>query len=493
MTLRMSLSKFSLVALTACCWVGCGSSSSSVAADAGPVDATVSPSDADTRDILVRLNALPGTTATELVTMVSGYRAFDVQFVQPVDHSQPTGPTFIQHATLMHRDTKAPMLYVTSGYYDYIGARRAELTRLVAGNQLSIEHRFFGDSIPSPADWTKLTIVNAAADEHTIIERLRTIYSGPAATTGASKGGMTSSYHRRFYPDDVVAAFPYVAPLSFSDKDTRYLEFLDTVGTASCRKAVRDLQVEMLKNRRAALETRANAEASNMGVQFSRVAVGPAVEVAVVSLDFVFWQYSGITQCNAVPATNATDDQIYDFLSQISPVLDSTDEFLAPFEAYYYQAAFELGAPSDDEPHLAALLRYADSDFLGYLPVGAAVPTYRPQVMQDIDTWVQGTSDRMLFVYGQWDPWTAAAYRINSSSDSLLLTVAQGTHGSNIGDLAPADRALAASRIEQWLGVVPKFPSPLLRDGSEPRIVPPRFPTVPHALYRIAKAVRKAD
>ena len=156
------------------------------------------PSDADARDILTRLQAVPGLVVDEIPTEVPGYRAFRLGFDQPVDHSNP-GQRFVQHATLLHRDTTSPLIVATTGYWDYIRDRRVELTRLVGGNQISIEHRFFNESRPAPADWTQLTVRNAAADEHQVIAVLRTIYVGKIATTGASKGGMTAIILRQVF------------------------------------------------------------------------------------------------------------------------------------------------------------------------------------------------------------------------------------------------------------------------------------------------------
>jgi hypothetical protein len=42
---------------------------------------------------------------------------------------------------------------------------------------------------------------------------------GKWVNTGASKGGMTSVYHRRFFPNDLDANVAYVAPLSYSQED----------------------------------------------------------------------------------------------------------------------------------------------------------------------------------------------------------------------------------------------------------------------------------
>ena len=58
----------------------------------------------------------------------------------------------------------------------------------------------------------KLNIWQAATDHHRIVEALKPLYAGKWISTGASKGGMTSIYHRRFYPGDVDGTVAYVAP-----------------------------------------------------------------------------------------------------------------------------------------------------------------------------------------------------------------------------------------------------------------------------------------
>src|SRR5258705_13486795 len=103
------------------------------------------------------------------------------------------------------------MVALTSGYDDFIRDRPGEPTRLLSANQISIEHRYFASSRPEqPAqlDWGKLTIKQMAADEHAIIQLLKPIYGATWITAGASKGGMTAVYHRRFFPPDVAGTIP---------------------------------------------------------------------------------------------------------------------------------------------------------------------------------------------------------------------------------------------------------------------------------------------
>ena len=437
--------------------------------------------------LLHQLNALPGVTAEQAPTNAAGFTYYVLHFTQPVDHENPSGPTFQQEVSLLHKDGAAPMIVQTSGYWDYYRDSPVELTRLYGANQISIEHRFFAASRPNPADWTKLTIKQMADDEHAIIKALKTIYPGAFITTGGSKGGMTAIYHRRFYPDDVAGTVPYVAPISFGAPDNRYNPFMDTLGPPACRQAVRDAALEMLKNRRTMLEARAQTQATDPADphSYTRIALKPAVEGSIVSLEWAFWQYYGVGFCTSVPAATATDDKLWQFLDLISPVTDNDDVQIAAFDAYYFQAEYQLGYPDTAVPYLTPYLMFTDADYSGSLPT--AKPAYDTGVaMHDVDDWLQHNGSRFVFIYGEWDPWSGGKFDLGQATDSLRLIQASGTHGSHITKLADVDRDAAIAKINAWTGVTAQLPAPM---NAQAREVEQRYPRVPPAMVR---ALRRA-
>lgn len=426
-------------------------------------------------DFVDRLLALPGVAQVEaLPTLNAGYHYFVLQFEQPVDHDDPQSPTFLQKVSLLHKDLARPMVEYTSGYWDYYNDRAAELTTLLDANQISIEHRYFAGSRPEPADWSKLTIAQMAHDQHRITTALRMLYTGAVITSGASKGGMTAVYYRRFYPDDVDGTVPYVAPISFGAPDPRYAPFLDTLGPEPCRQTVRDVATEMLANRRDALTARAMAQAEMRSFDYTRIALGPAVESSIFNLEWSFWQYFGVAYCDTVPAPSATDDELFDFLDDVSPVSDNADARIAQFEAYYHQAYHQLGYPDGGAAYLEPYLVYSEADYLSALPAGQ--PEYDGgAAMADIDQFVR-QGDRLAFVYGEWDPWTGGKFELGSATDSLLVTQVEGTHGAQIRRLAESDRDAVFAKLEAWTGVAPKLPPMARTTAAAPEPPPLRVP-----------------
>ncbi|SFQ69562.1 PS-10 peptidase S37 [Amycolatopsis arida] len=408
-------------------------------------------------DIRARLERIEGlTVVSESPTPPPGYRFFVLSFRQPTDHRDPAAGTFEQRFQLLHRSVDRPMVLHTTGYGMPERAFRSEPARLVDGNQISTEQRFFTPSRPEPANWEHLTIWQAATDHHRIVRALKRVYREPWISTGASKGGMTSVYHRRFYPHDVAGVAAYVAPNDrINPADHAYDRFFDRVGgDPACRRALADVQREALR-RRPELVERYQAWAAAENRTFHQVlgTVDKAFEMTVLDLVWAFWQYGTEADCATVPAITATTDAIYEFVDRVVDWSFYTDQGVLPYAPYYYQAATQLGAPSLRFRHLRHLMHYPPS-FYG--PNSNLPPRLRrhhdPWPMIDVDTWVRTRSSRMLFVYGANDPWGAEPF-VPSRHDSYRFTAPGANHGADISALPPGERDRATAALLRWADV----------------------------------------
>ena len=445
--------------------------------DADPDLDIVPDADEPPRDIADRLRLVAGMTVRETGWTPDGFRFFELAYRQPVDHRAPDGPSFEQHLSLLFRSTTAPFVLLSTGYDDYVRDLAVELTLMLGASQLVVEHRYFGASRPTPTDWRFLTIEQAAADHHRIVEALRPIFVGPWISTGGSKGGMTSVYHRRFFPDDVAGTVAYVAPISFGAPDRRYVPFVDSIGEPTCRERLVELQLEAL-TRRPAMVPRIEALRREQGLSFALVGgADGALEDAAISLPFLFWQYAGADFCPWVPLGPIGDQDLFDFLDGFVGFASSADDSVLRFLPYSYQAATELGFPEIRTDHVAHLLVAEGAGWDELLP-GVAI-AYDPTVMRDVAEWVATAGSELLFLYGEWDPWTAGAFDLGGARDSLRLTVPRGTHYAAIWDLPRRERDLVFEALERWTGVRPRPvsgpPLPIRRD----RIRPPMLRPVP--------------
>jgi hypothetical protein len=381
----------------------------------------------------------------------AGVRRFDLQYEQPVDHSNKDAGIFSQKLVLLHRSESEPMTLQTSGYQIF-GVKLTALASMFGTNQLQIEHRFFAGSSPKELDWSKLNVKQSADDFHRITVAFKQIYTKPWVNTGASKGGMTSVFHRRYYPDDLAGTVADVAPLSFSTSDERYIDFVENVGGDTykiCRENLKKLQLTLLENR-ADLVPMLRGDFTFLG------SADIAFEHSVVEFPFIFWQYQRPTDpmvgCDKIPV-DGTPKDAFDYLQKVNGISMYTDPDLNQFLPYYFQAATQLGNPGTDDTYLGELKLY-DFKIDQYTPKGVDY-SYTNELMIDVKNWVTSESKDIIFVYGEFDPWSAGAFPVRKEAGSFKFFAPAGNHGAKFTSLNAEDKATAIRTLSGWLGKQP--------------------------------------
>jgi hypothetical protein len=438
------------------------------------------PSGAAAEDqVLAKLQSVPGLTVVEERPAPAPYRFFVLDFEQLIDHAAPSGGTFRQRLTLMHRDVAQPVVLSSTGYDLPSSPFAIGLTRTLGGNQLMMEHRFFGTSRPSRVDWSKLTIWQAATDFHRVVAAFKTIYPARWISTGGSKGGMTAVYHRRFYPDDVNGTVAYSAPNDVDDaEDSAYERFFEQVGTPECRAAVEAVQVEALKRRDRLVPLYAAwAVAKNRTFEAFIGDVDRAFEYVVTEAAWDFWQDSDFweetnpqTGCAPVPTVTATDETLLAWFDAVAGLDDPTDEGLERYVPYYYQAGTQLGMQTFHVSHLREYLRYPDQTRARTFVPREIPMVFENQAMADIDAWVQSTGRELMFIYGENDPWAAERFRVGPGQDSYIYVAPGAAHSVTISVLAAPQQTEALETVRRWAGVSPPPATPDPALDAEPKL-----------------------
>ena len=94
---------------------------------------------------------LPDVIFTEIETAKDYEASYELKIKQPLDHDDPSKGYFYQRAFLSHKGYDRPTVIITQGYTrtgNYIG----ELADFLGANQIDVEHRFFGESMPDTLD-----------------------------------------------------------------------------------------------------------------------------------------------------------------------------------------------------------------------------------------------------------------------------------------------------------------------------------------------------
>lgn len=378
-----------------------------------------------------------------------GYpRAFRLDITQPVDHNRPNGPSFTQRAYLSHIADSIPMVFAPSGYGTTPESGQ-ELAEILQANCLSVTHRYFPDARPVNPDWRYLDIWQAARDHHRIVTLFREIYGGKWVSTGASKGGKTAVFHRRFFPDDVDATVAYVAPFLLSPEDARFEPYLRTRGTPEEREAIYAFQ-RMLLEQKDRLLPSYEAWFEKNGYTFS-LPPASAFEGSVISYEWNFFQRHrfGVEE---IPGPEASEADMIEHLAQVVRLYYRSDVWRDYFKAYVYQVLTETGSPRYEPYHLYDLLEEPGVDVrvsYGFPPDMEFV--YRWESIPDVLQWAATDGDEVIYIYGEIDPWTAGAVELTGQAEALKVLQAGADHGVRIGELDEA--GLVLQKLGAWLGM----------------------------------------
>ncbi|MCB6973527.1 MULTISPECIES: S28 family serine protease [Butyricimonas] len=392
---------------------------------------------------------------------------YEFWYEQPIDHNNPAKGTFKQRVLLGHRDFKAPMVAILEGYGIY-SPTESELSQLFKTNQLTIEHRFFNNSKPAgETPWSDLTLKQAATDQHEIIQSLRQkVYPDTRwISTGISKGGQTTVYHRYFYPEDVEVSVPYVAPINLEKVDPRLEKFLSKLGDTpenrhllegggkETKWQIFDFQKKCFENLNKLLPM-LEETARSRGYTFEKAGgTERALKLIIMEFPFAFWQWGN--NINDMPQPEVEDfEQIYNYLVRISSPDFFSDQSIRDIEAFYYAALTETGMYAYNIKPFKKYFKEEKDNIITFdfaMPKGYENTPFNTKQLHDINNWLQTKAENMLFIYGGIDPWSATAVDLKKNTKCAKYIKADMDHKCRIKDFENLTRDAILKTLKAWI------------------------------------------
>ena len=373
---------------------------------------------------------------------------------QLLDHNNLKSDTLWELVYLSHRSFDAPTVIVTEGYgaeYAEGANYNEELCKILKSNLVFAEHRYFGKSIPSPLNWDYMTLKQAAADHHQIIQWLKPLYPKKWVATGTSKGGSTSLYLKAYYPKDVDAVVAYVAPITDAQEDARPIDFvINKAGTKQDREAIYEYQLLMFKNFDKLLEI-FNAYASKYKLTFS-MGTKTTLEYLILEYPFSHWQW-GVTT-DKVPTAKNNVQEMFDHVFRIVDPYGFSETGSKDISPYYYQAYSEIGYYNYNAyiPIFKKWLKQSSYSNKTMVPKGAKA-VYHPESHREVLKLLDQTGEHIMQIHGQYDPWFQASWTPENSSRSAIFVLPKGNHSVRIDYFNADTKNRIYDTLEQWLDI----------------------------------------
>ncbi len=435
-----------------------------------------------------QLAALDGVMSVNPID-VSGSQVYAqkyvVTFEQLLDHEDRSAGTFPQRVEVGIVDGAKCNVMETDGSLlldHWVRADDAhELCSIAEGNYIHVEHRFFGASRPQDMSnddveyWQYMTSKNAADDYHRIHEELSRVLEGPWVATGTGRGGEVCAAYAYYHPSDMDLIMPYSGSFSDGLEDDRMYEFVYTgIGDqrygAKKAKEYRDLvtsfQVELMRNK-ATLAPMLRQLCESQGSSYrTNVTDGMLFDMAVLEMAVREWQF------NQESSTHQYLDVSFGSMRQILEKPEGSDAEVKEKQQAEVMFLYALSSPGDWAPtficwpcYVGAVTEYGhyhyDFSYLreacrkagigdvltvrpeeedGLLRKVVLTPeqrrafTYDGTLREGIAKWIDATDTRMVFVYGNSDPWYALRMHDTDNPNVRLFVSGEKAHDVRIAD-----------------------------------------------------------
>jgi hypothetical protein len=380
--------------------------------------------------------------------------AYEVMIEQYLDHKNPAAGKFNQRVILSDYNKYSPVIYVAEGYdadYALKDTYINELSKILEGNQLVVEHRYFGKSMPENKNWDYLTMESACDDLHRINKIFKRLYNNQNKwiATGISKGGTNTLAYKAFYPNDMNIWVPYVGPIHFGVEDVRFEKFLTQVGSVKCREKILNFQRQILMGRDSIQPLFDSlSKAKNYVYTLSNEEI---LDYCVLEYSFAFWQWG--SDCNTIPDDSSSYREKFNHFVTICDPDYFAKVGIEPKQSFFVQAAKEMGYYGYDVKLLKPYLKIKNAE--GYLPK-LFLPEntrfkYTKKTSSFIERTINADGKHVLMIYGGNDPYSACSFRLKNNSKAVKFMVPGKSHRIRINNMPLTDRAKVYMLLETWM------------------------------------------
>ena len=176
-----------------------------------------------------------------------------------------------------------------------------------------------------------------------------------------------------------------------------------------------------------------------------------AFELSIFEYGFAFWQWSA--DCDAIPKSGSSFEAMMDHLFLIDAPGFFTATSMTDIFPFFYQSYSEMGMYGYQVSQFGDLTREYTEDFSNYRTF---VPEdydleYDGTIHRQVKQWLDSEAEDMVFIYGEYDPWSATGYVPTDNNTLYRYTIPSGNHGSRLGHLKKPDFDRFSDSLRVWI------------------------------------------
>ena len=177
-----------------------------------------------------------------------------------------------------------------------------------------------------------------------------------------------------------------------------------------------------------------------------------AIDYTILEYAFAFWQWG--VPIESIPSKDASTERIYKHLIDVVGYGFFEEKAVADLQPYFWAALTQQGIYGyETAPFQKYLQTNSIYKFDWAFPDGIT-KSYDVKAMQDIKTYLDDSAEKILFIYGEYDTWSATAVELSPTAknrDLYKFIKPKGDHRTRINSFSLMQQQSIYTIIDGWI------------------------------------------
>jgi len=129
------------------------------------------------------------------------------------------------------------------------------------------------------------------------------------------------------------------------------------------------------------------------------------------------------------------------------------DANITELRPFFYQALTEMGYYGYNLNEFEPYIRHVDNPIFTFTLPEEYEVSFNPQLSVDLEAYLASEADRFIYIYGEYDTWSATAVTSTGDTHSRIFIKEGGSHRTRINNMPPEQRDEVYQTIQSYLSL----------------------------------------
>ena len=177
-----------------------------------------------------------------------------------------------------------------------------------------------------------------------------------------------------------------------------------------------------------------------------------AIDYTILEYSFAFWQWGN--KIEDIPSKNATPQEIYNHLVEVVGYGFFESKSVDDLQPYFWAALTQQGIYGYETAPFKKYLQTEEVYKFDWAFPEGITKKYDLKPMQEIKSYLDDSAEKILFIYGEYDAWSATAVDLSFTAperEMYKFVKSKGSHTTRINSFNKEEQKEIYEIIDSWM------------------------------------------